>query len=83
MGGTMPEGTVDAGSEASRPSFRYSRSSVENWSVDSDGRRIPIRSTRVLGDGRVHFWVVGRDGRARRGEYTPEAGVREMVELVQ
>jgi len=83
MGGTAPGGTIDAGSEANRPSSHYSRPLAEGPSWGTDSGRYPIRSTRVPGDGQVHFWVVGRDGRARRGEYTPESGVRELPEVVQ
>ena len=38
----------------------------------------PVQEIQYPWDLRVRFWIVGPDGSARRGEYAPESGVREI-----
>ena len=71
--------TTGVGSEAYRTPYRPFRASSVEASSGDDVRGDPIRITRVPGDNRVHYWVVGEDGRARRGEYMPGSGVTEMA----
>lgn len=42
------------------------------------GRDTPIRETEVWGDSRVHYWIVGPEGKAQQGEYLLGIGVREL-----
>lgn len=73
-------GTIGTDWGKNRPSFRYSRPSEANAS-GGPADTGPIEETEVWGDSRVHFWVVGREGRARRGHYVRGLGVREMEEV--
>jgi len=72
-------GTTEVGSEGYRTHYRSFRTSTMEASLEDGGRGDPVSTTRVPGDNQVHFWIVGNDGRARRGEYTPGSGVTEMA----
>ena len=47
--------------------------------MEDGGGGNAFSTTRVPGDNQVHFWIVGKDGRACRGEYTPGWGVTEIA----
>jgi hypothetical protein len=79
MNAIQSGGTTGVGSEGYRAHHGPFRPSAVDASSEEDGRGNPVRTTRVPGDNRVHFWIVGKDGMARRGEYTPGFGVTEIV----
>jgi hypothetical protein len=73
-----PRGPIEAEWERNRPSFRYLQETAMD-APHAPGRPIgPIRETMVWGDDRVHYWIVGRDGKARQGQYVLGVGTREM-----
>ena len=78
MDAVGPRGETAAEWERNRPSFRpFHRAAMH--AHDAPGSRIgPITETMVFGDGRVHYWIVGRDGKAQQGQYVLGLGTRAM-----
>ena len=58
-----PYGTIEDEWEKNRPSYWHSRAS------GADAFKTPIKETQILEDFRVHYWVVGQDGKAEQGQY--------------
>ena len=73
-----PYGTVDVEWAKNRPSFWHSRPSGADAFKTSLSGEGPIKETQILEDSRVHYWVVGRDGKAEQGHYILGLGVRAM-----
>jgi len=76
MGVIRPDEEMGAKSEESRTSKRYYRPSAGA----PGGLEGPFGETEAWWKARVRLWVVGRDGKARRGKYVPEPDGREMVQ---
>ena len=74
MGVPGPDRAIDTESEESRPSYKYYRPSA------TGGLGGPMEETEGWWWGRVRFWLVGGDGKARAGEYSPGIGVRDLVQ---
>ncbi len=70
--------TVPREPEGYRPSFRYRHPPTVDGPEAYASQTPSIREAEVRGDTRVRFWIVDRDGSARRGEYMPGLGVREI-----
>ena len=64
---------MDENSNTSRPSEKYYRQTA------GGGLEGPFGETEAWWEGRVRFWLVDQDGKARIGEYCPEQGIRETA----
>ena len=70
---------ANTGAEEFRPSFRYRQSSPPYGYGIRHSPEGPIFEAEIRGDSRVRFWIIGPDGKARRGEYVPGLGLREIA----
>jgi hypothetical protein len=76
MGVIIPDDEFGPGSEETLASRKYYRPSAEV----PGGFEGPFGERETWWRDRVRFWLVGRDGRALKGKYVPEADAKERVQ---